>query len=150
MHAGIETAPEMCTVPYSTICKFLPGIRAVSLTSGHSVPSQLVPPARPETSEAAGRREHTGLLYDPAPDISHTPQCGYSSGQNKVPTAEWKSRLIVAQYLFDSRSIVAQWKIVSAYAPLQSLKLRAHLHFPQHPPLFTSTRHCCFLGPTVC
>ena len=26
-----------------------------------------------------------------------TGQCLYSSGQNKVPTAEWKSRLIVAQ-----------------------------------------------------
>ena len=42
----------------------------------------------------------------------------YSSGQNKVPTAELKSRLIVVQKSFDSRSIVAQWKIVSAYAPL--------------------------------
>ena len=42
----------------------------------------------------------------------------YSSGQNKVPTAELKSHLIVVQKSFDSRSIVAQWKIVSAYAPL--------------------------------
>ena len=42
----------------------------------------------------------------------------YSSGQNKVPTAELKSRLIVVQKSFDSRSIVAQWKIVSAYAPV--------------------------------
>ena len=35
------------------------------------------------------------------------PGKNYSSGQNKVPTAEWKSR-----------SIVAQWKIISAYVPL--------------------------------
>ena len=45
-------------------------------------------------------------------------QTCYSGGQNKVPTAELKSRLIVVQKSFDSRSIVAQWKIVSAYAPL--------------------------------
>ena len=31
----------------------------------------------------------------------------------------------------------------------QVLKLRAHLDFPPHPPLFASARHCCFLGPTV-
>ena len=30
----------------------------------------------------------------------------YSSGQNKVPTAELKSRLIVVQKSFDSRFIV--------------------------------------------
>ena len=30
----------------------------------------------------------------------------YSSGQNKVPTAELKSRLIVVQKSFDSRLIV--------------------------------------------
>ena len=76
IRAGIGTAQEMCTVTYSKICELLPGIRAVSLTSGHSVPSQLGPPARPETSEAADGRERTGLLYDPAPDISHTPQRG--------------------------------------------------------------------------
>ena len=32
-------------------------------------------------------------------------KCSYSSGQNKIPTAELKSRLIVVQKSFDSRLI---------------------------------------------
>ena len=76
VHARIGTAQEMCTVLYSTICKFLPGIQAVSLTSGHSVPLELRSPVRQEIPEAANRQEQTGMLHDPAPVISHTPQCG--------------------------------------------------------------------------
>ena len=38
-------------------------------------------------------------------DIENKYDGTYSSGQNKVPTAELKSRLIVVQKSFDSRSI---------------------------------------------
>ena len=76
----------------------------------------------------------------------------YNSGQNKVPIAELKSRLIVVQKSFDSSLIVVLWSLNGKSFPpthrfsrcfFQVLKLRAHLNFLQHPPLFTSARHCC-------